>query len=122
MDLVIEEEDLDKAIYIDVTRTNTLGKTHQKAIVSTGAVKVRQKAYNARKVDKYDDYHLVSQITIPCQQSQRFFDVLFPLSKVVFSLILVPFGMSLSIYSSLHCLSKHCKFTLLFFDVDEPQL
>ena len=26
--------------------------------MSTDAVKVRQKAYNARKVDKYDDYHL----------------------------------------------------------------
>ena len=58
MDLVIEEEDLDKTIYIDVTRTNTLGKTHQQAIVSTDAVKVRQKAYNARKLAKYDDYHL----------------------------------------------------------------
>ena len=57
MDLVIEEEDLDKTIYIDVTRTNTLAKSHQGALVTTYAVMVRQKAYNAKKVIKYDDYH-----------------------------------------------------------------
>ena len=50
---------MDKTIYIDVTRTNTctLGFTHQKVIVSTDAVKVRQKAYIIAYVKKYDDYH-----------------------------------------------------------------
>ena len=46
MDLVIEEPDLNKTMYIDVTRTNTLTKSIQGSLVTDDAVKLRRRAYN----------------------------------------------------------------------------
>ena len=58
-DLVIEEPDLHKTIYIDVTRANTLTKSNQDSLATDDAVKLRRRAYNEMKKAKY----LLSQVS-----------------------------------------------------------
>ena len=58
MDLVIEGPDLDKKMYIDVTRTNTLTKSNQDPLATDDAVKLRRRAYNEMKKAKYGRYQV----------------------------------------------------------------